>query len=296
MFIQNAQLNDEQLTQLDQLCAECKHTDKNIVATYRHLLSKNRNRPANILYYEYNSAGVRKLAGFLAAFFFSEEVCEITLMITPTMRRQSVAIGMLKAILPLIKADGIQQLTFSSPHGLNDLWFTTLGLQYQGSEFEMLRTDNKPVIVPTISASIRVATDMDISTLCAIDKACFPSSQIDQPTRIHRLLNDPAYCLFVITQDNKIVGKAHLNWLQKTVRLSDIAILPDYQRHGLGTALLAHCINYALAMNQFNIVLDVETKNKHALRLYTHLGFSIINAHDYWSIDEFALTAFLQHL
>jgi len=296
MLIQTSQLDPKQLAQLDLLCVDCKNIDGNVVAFYRHLLSTDRNRPANILYYEHHTDDVEVLTGYLGAFFFTEHACEIALMIAPGTRRQGVATQMIKAILPLVEAEGIQRFIFSSPHGLNDDWLTASGLHYQGSEFEMQRSENKPIPILDTSASVRVATDTDISTLCAIDGACFPTHKIDTPTRIQTLLNDPTHCLFIINQNDKAVGKAHLNWQPQGARLSDIAILPDNQGRGLGTFLLTHCINHALAANKLNIVLDVETNNKHALRLYTHLGFVIINAHDYWSIDQFGLTDFLHHL
>ncbi len=293
MLIQTYQLDHKQLAQLDLLCADCKNNDSNVVAIYRHLLDTDRLRPANILYYEHD---IDVLTGFLGAFFFSEDTCEIALMVAPGIRRQGIASQMIKAILPLIQAEGIQRLIFSSPHGLNDEWLTASGFHYQGSEFEMQRSGNKPIAIQNSATRVRVATDADIPTLCAIDAACFPTHKIDPPTRICTLLNNPTHCLFMINQNGKAVGKAHLNWQPQGARLSDIAILPDHQKHGLGTALLAHCINHALAANKPNIVLDVETNNKQALRLYTRLGFAIINAHDYWSIDELGLTGFLHHL
>lgn len=296
MLVQTCQLDQNQLTQLDLLCVNCRNTDGNGVAVYRHLLGKDRQRPANILYYQH---GTGELIGFLGAFFFSEETCEIALMVAPKMRRQGIAARMLKTISALIVAEGMQRLIFSSPHGLNDDWFPAAGLHYQGSEFEMQRSENKPISIPGTqdpSVSVRIANETDIETLCAIDSAAFPTQKLDTPTRIHTLLNDPMHCLFIINQNSTAVGKAHLNWQPEGARFSDVAILPGSQGRGLGTILLTHCINHALAANKPNIILDVETSNKQALRLYTRLGFGIINAHDYWSIDEFGLTGFLHHL
>lgn len=298
MLIHTNQLDQEQLTAFDVLCASCNHFDGNLVATYRHLLSTDRGRPSNILCYQQPTSlpSQKNMAGFLGAFFFYEDACEIALMVAPEFRRQGIASNLFNAILPLIQAEGIRRFIFSAPHELHHNELAARGFHYQGSEFQMRRSDRNRVVIQPSSTHVRVATDRDIPTLCAIDKACFPKHRIDMPERVHSLLHDPNHCLFVVNENNKVLGKAHLQWQPDGARLSDIAVIPSAQKRGLGTALLAHCINHALTVNKQNIVLDVETSNKQALQLYTHLGFSIINAHDYWRIDEFGLTGFLRPL
>lgn len=291
MLIQTSELDKHQLAALDLLCVTCKKTDGNQVAIYRHLLGKNRGRPSNILFYDQQT-----LVGVLGAFFFYQHTCEIALLVAPEFRRQGIAARMLDAIAPLLETEGVKKLVFSSPHGLNDPWLLGAGLCYEGSEFQMQRHLSEPL--PTLSSStlIRLANLHDISDLCAIDSACFPTQNIDMPHRFHMLLNSADNCLFIIKQNLVTVGKAHLCWQATGARLSDIAILPEAQGHGLGTALLTHCINHALAVNQPDITLDVETTNKQALGLYTRLGFTVNNAHDYWTHDKIGLTAFLHHL
>lgn len=297
MLLQTPELDHQQLLALDELCTACKKTDGNLIAIYRHLLGKNRGRLSNILRYAAppkSSGHPQTLSGFLSVFFFYEKSCEISLMVAPKFRRQGIATRMLKAIWPLIESEGVETLVFSLPHGLNDAWLLAMGLRYQNSEFQMQLTEQHPE--GSVNACVRVATLADISALCAIDAACFSTHGIDMPSRFHLLLNDPAHCLFIITQDNVPVGKAHLNWQTRGARLSDIAIIPDAQQRGLGSALLAHCIHHALHANKPDIFLDVEATNKQALGLYTRLGFTINNALDYWKIDKFGLTDFLHHL
>ena len=281
MLIQTPQLDSQQLIALDLLSASCKKTDGNLPAIYRHLLGKDRGRPANILYYM-DPSDESRLTAFLGAFFFYEKSCEIGLMVAPECRRQGIASKMIETMLPLIKAEDVETLVFSSPHRLNDDWLSSMGLHYQGSEFQMQRHNQEPIALQKISDSIRLATQRDIPALCAIDNACFPAQNISMPARFQNILNDPANCLFIIEQANIPVGKAHLSWQTHGARLSDIAILPSLQGRGLGTVLLAHCINHALGEHKPEIILDVETTNRQALDLYTRLGFIINNAHDYF--------------
>lgn len=297
MLIQTPELNLEQLAALDCLSGECKQTDGNLPAIYRHLLEKHRGRPSSILCYAPPMPrDIKKLIGFLGAFFFHEKTCEIAIMVAPPFRRKGIAAQMLKALLPLLKSEYVDTVTFSSPHNLNDTWFSIMGMQYQGSEFQMQRAHHDVVNIHDTSAHIRSATQADIPFLCAIDIACFADQKTDMPAHIQGLLNDPSITLFILEQNNIPIGKAHMNWQPDGVRLTDIAVLPALQGRGLGTSLVSHCINHALSNNKPDIRLDVETGNKKALGLYTRLGFTMINAHDYWNISELGLTAFLSHL
>ncbi len=291
MLIQTAQLDHAQQLELEALCAECKRGDGNVVAVYPHLLGKNRGRPANVLYYDKD-----QLVGFLGAFFFQTNACEIGLMVAPAYRRKGIASHLLHAIRPLLQSESVNTLRFSIPQGLYTDDLSARGFHYQGSEYQMHRDSTNPAVATGPLSIVRLATMADLPTLLAIDQACFPGEKIGMPARIITQLNDPGICLFLIHQNGVPVGKAHLNWQDKGARLSDIGILPHAQGKGIGGVLLAYCINYALLEKKYDLWLDVESKNQHALGLYTRLGFEIDNAHDYWSIYEFGLTAFLRPL
>jgi len=275
----NQQLTCQQLEELNLLCADCKATDCNIVAIYKHLLSQNRPTSCNLLYYHR-----KQLIGFLSTFFFYEDACEVPLMVAPAFRKQGIAKRMLREILPLIATDRIKSLLFSSPNGLNDPWLLTRGFNYQSSEYQMQKWQNERMVERNNSLVIRLATPADLPAICAIDGACFQQTLDDMSIRLHTLLHEPNYSVFIALKEGEPIGKAHIHLTSDGARLSDIAIIPPFQGQGLGTAVLTHCINYCLTAKQSNIVLDVETNNQLALRLYTRLGFVISNAYDFWSI------------
>jgi ribosomal protein S18 acetylase RimI-like enzyme len=286
MLIQTHQLTPQQLCDLDLLLHMCHEEDGHQVAVYRHLLMENRGRPSSILCYQ------GQLVGFLAAFFFHDESCEIALMVAPAYRRQGIASLMFKAILPLIDSEGIDTLIFSAPHAKQDAYLQTLGFQYQGSEYQMQRLSSEPVLHEDAASLVRLATAGDAASLGIIAEACFVhEDHQDDVSRLYRLLQDSNHCFFLIVEQGLIVGSAHLVFHGTYARLSDIAVLPQYQRRGLGFRLLAHCINHALHHDQSDIRLDVESQNQHALGLYLRLGFQVYNAHDYWRIDKKLLRA-----
>lgn len=288
MIIQTHQLDTKQLTDLDALCALCKQHDGNVVSIYRHLIEKYRTRPASILCYK------QTMIGFLAAFFFQEKQCELALMVAPAFRHKKIASALIQAIRPLLEQETIDTLVFSTPQGVNDAWFLSKNLQYQHSEYHMQRVSNVPITHTLLNLSIRLATVHDIHYLCQIDAVCFKNQSIDMPNRFYEGLHDSNQSIFVIEHNHSLIGKAHINWQENGARLTDIAVIPAYQGQKFGENLLTYCINYVLSMNKCIIHLDVETHNKYALGLYTRLGFHISNATDYWQMQAFDLTAFLQ--
>jgi GNAT superfamily N-acetyltransferase len=331
MITHTTQLSRQQLEALDALSASCKHVDGNEVMLYRHLLSEDRGRPANIFYH-----ASHQLLGFLAAFFFQEKTCEIALMVHPAHRRKGIATQLIKSLVPLLVIEDIQTLVFSTPPEINNPWLPSWGLNYEHSEYQMQRRSLKSIpltkktysnlssprrrgsiheddpnsiftmdprlrgedkkVLQLQNKTLRLATTADLPSLCALDEACFANPTADASARFHALLNDPNYRIFVILKDEVIIGKAHLRWQLTDARLTDLGIIPTEQGHGYGSLLLAHCVNETLAANRSILRLDVESMNQRALNLYLRLDFNLHNATDYWKTSEFGLTDFLRHL
>lgn len=277
MLICLNELSVTQLADIERLLLKCKEHDGNSIPIYKHLIEKKHPVPCNVLYYRND-----ELVGYLRSFFFFEDACEITLMVAPKFRRKRIATQLLETIIPVMKNEFVTKLIFSSPPKLHDEWFKSLGLIYRNSEYHMqYKLKNQSTIKPK-PAKIRYATTDDIKDLCVIDSFAFPNKKAEPEAIFHNLLHTHNCEIFVLTLDDKVIGKAHIFTESDKVRLTDIGIHPDYRAQGFGTSLIKHCINHCLLRNKTNIVLDVETNNDGALKLYKNLGFEITNSHDYW--------------
>lgn len=274
------QLTTQQLKDLNTLTEECKKKDGSTPNLYLYLLEQPRTLPASVFYYEN-----QKMLGFLSVYFFYDEAVEIALLIHPDFRRKGIAKQLLITMKPLLDIYNIKKLIFTTPTQQNKAWLSALGFSYQHSEYHMIRHDFSPLFQFTQNVTFREAQTEDIPTLCFLDEACFPKKQTELPERFQSVLNDRNYQIIVILHNNQLLGKAHIRWGAQNATFSDIAILPEHQGKGLGTALIAHCINTALKKDKLHISLDVETHNTKALNLYTRLGFIIQNACDYWHIS-----------
>lgn len=294
MITRTHQMSLKQIDDLEALMARCRQVDHNTIPIYKHLIDKRHLLACNLLYYKDN-----QLIGYLRTFFFYSTACEVALMIDPKHRRHGIARTLLLDIIPTLQAENIQTLYFSTPHGLNQTWFRELGLGVHGAERQMQYDPHKPVTVKFKPAPIRLATVNDIADLVELDSQCFPNKKLDPEEVFRSILVTNNCAIFVLSQDQRIVGKAHVFKESDRARITDIGVFPEYRGRGLASVLIKYCINHALINNKPKIVLDVEVTNESALKLYDGLGFQITNAHDYWSTPkdtpEFGLTSILFH-
>lgn len=280
MLVNNQQLTEEQWQALIALSACCQLTDGGLPMLYDRLLRQKRDSDNNVLFYRNND-----LLGFLSVYFFYEKACEISLLVTPTHRRQGIATLMLSTIMPLLDKRGMRTLIFSSSASSQNAWLSKKGFTYQQSDYHMVRQSYEPILIAKPALVIRKAQLTDIEALCHLDEMCFPLAATSNAVeRFHQLLMDNDYSVFVALIKDKIIGKAHIRWQNDEAVFSDIAILPALQGQGFGGELLSFCINHTLLEGENCLALDVETSNKNALTLYQRLGFQSTETHDYWQI------------
>lgn len=280
MIIRTNQLSKVDLEAVLELARACQEKDGGTPSLYNSLLLQARTSDNNLLYYEND-----QLQGFLSVYFFYEEACEISLMVNPNYRCLGIGKSLIKAILPLLAIKKMKKVIFSSPPRPHDSP-PQKEFSHASREYHMERESLKPILGVAQNLFIRKANIKDISVLSHLDEICFKVPKEGIKERFNYLLTNSHYILFLAFLQNKAIGKAHLfHEKNETATLSDIAILPKYQKQGFGAELLTHCINFALEQEYFKLNLDVETNNNQALNLYTRHDFKIKKITDYWSID-----------
>ncbi|MGQ3889335.1 GNAT family N-acetyltransferase [Legionella sp. CNM-1927-20] len=283
MLIRNRQLSTTQLEHVNKLAELCAVQDGGLPTLYQDILVKKRETESNILFYENE-----KLIGFLALYFFYEHACEASLLIAPNYRGQGIATQLFTQIISLLKQKKMTEVIISFPAAAAHPWLEAAGFTYHHSEYYMIRHSYEPLLIGNPRLSIRKATLADLTDLCTIDAACFTVHQ-DMNERFAYLLNDNNHTILFALKNKIPIGKAHIQWKPDIAHFSDIAILPSHQRKGLGSELLAHCINEALSIGKITIDLSVEASNQKALKLYQKYNFKVKDKQDYWSIGVLKL-------
>jgi ribosomal protein S18 acetylase RimI-like enzyme len=80
---------------------------------------------------------------------------------------------------------------------------------------------------------------------------------------------DPALCVPAVARDGSVVGFAQC-WTSDFVK--DLAVVPAYQRRGLGAALMLHVFGLFAARGAAHVGLKVESGDAAARRFYARLG------------------------
>jgi len=114
-------------------------------------------------------------------------------------------------------------------------------------------------------------------------KKAFLRSQFDAQSD-HYKKHYSAAEYWVIERDAAPIGRLYLHYQPKDLRIVDIALMPEYRRHGIGRAILTQLLADAQA-DRRNVSLHVEMNNP-ALRLYHDLGFNAVGEYGYYFLLE----------
>jgi ribosomal protein S18 acetylase RimI-like enzyme len=129
---------------------------------------------------------------------------------------------------------------------------------------------------PKVSAqvSLRLATLEEAEILRLI---CYPTFTLPEFLPfLERVLKRQAAgraCFFLLTVNQEPVAAALLSRLAHTAELSDLAVLPAYQRQGWGRYLVQTLMAYAQQHSWLPLEIGVKSQNTAALALYQQVGF-----------------------
>jgi len=82
-------------------------------------------------------------------------------------------------------------------------------------------------------------------------------------------------CLVAITESGTVAGHVSMRHIINEGHISNIAVLKDYRRQGIGALLLEALIKEAVTCKMIGLTLEVRVSNQAALSLYEKYGFVI---------------------
>lgn len=91
---------------------------------------------------------------------------------------------------------------------------------------------------------------------------------------------------FLILEDetnNTIIGTSWLTWDGRRIFMQYLAVLPSQQNLGYGRKLAVESMKFARD-RKASIKLEVHRDNIHAIQLYKHLGFKILEAYEVYLV------------
>ncbi|MBG0740046.1 ribosomal protein S18-alanine N-acetyltransferase [Paeniglutamicibacter antarcticus] len=120
-------------------------------------------------------------------------------------------------------------------------------------------------------------TPADIDTVAALETVLFPADYWPRQMFVQELSQPQTRSYLVAEQDDRIVGYAGLMCVQPIADVQTIAVLPDCEGQGIGTALLQALLAEAADRDADDVLLEVRADNPRAQQLYLRFGFEQIH-------------------
>lgn len=117
-------------------------------------------------------------------------------------------------------------------------------------------------------------TMQNIFQLSNIENECFKRNAWSIPALRGEFENDFSH-FFGYVMDDKIVGYTCVRIMYEEAQVCNIAVLPEYQRQGIGSQLVQKLVDFATESGCQVAELEVNTANVKAVGLYLKNGFVV---------------------
>lgn len=128
--------------------------------------------------------------------------------------------------------------------------------------------------------TFRQPTALDLPVLTSLERTLFPDypwSQAQFKEEIAGIGISRQFCLAI--SEGSVVGYAGIMVVAPGVPadLLTIAVLPDFRGQGIAQSMLAELESWAKEVGATEVILEVDTKNEAAIRLYELAGYEKIS-------------------
>jgi ribosomal-protein-alanine N-acetyltransferase len=126
-------------------------------------------------------------------------------------------------------------------------------------------------------------TEGDVAAVADIERLSFPPSAVAPPdglvptpeARLREELTRPWSHTWVVRgEDGRALSFLAAWHVADEVHVLNVASHPAYRRRGMGSALLAHVIEFARTVRARHLLLEVRRSNESAIRMYRTEGFA----------------------
>jgi ribosomal protein S18 acetylase RimI-like enzyme len=173
--------------------------------------------------------------------------------------------------------DGYRGLVTTALTPVEQVPFVTHGFTVQERLHLLTRlVDDGPTppLAPPVGAAVGRARRRDRGDVLALDHQAFTPSWRLGPRGLRDALRATPMRQFRVARvDRAVAGYAITGFDGRDGYLQRLAIRPDVQRLGLGTALVADALRYAWRLGATRAYVNTQVTNEAALALYTRCGF-----------------------
>ncbi|MGH1298040.1 GNAT family N-acetyltransferase [Bacillus pretiosus] len=235
-----------------------------------------------------------QLIGALSMYDFERPTkLELIGFVHPNYRKQHIGTTLLQTAMKEIQirvAD--EALIIMNGDSISGKEFAKhLKLPYLYSEYSMEFKTKEVQKTTKHTIQLTLASSELLLDLIEISSKAFGDSAENTATWLQKMMNSSSHQVYCALIDEKIVGTITISKQEQSTTLSGFAVHPSYQGKGYGKDILSYMVHTLITEGASTIELDVETKNNHALQLYTQCGFEMKTKHDYYNVMNFEVNA-----
>jgi [ribosomal protein S18]-alanine N-acetyltransferase len=129
-----------------------------------------------------------------------------------------------------------------------------------------------------------VSSTAQIDEVLAIEEVSFTSPWTREMYLAELQNTGVSFCFLARTGDRRSIGFCSIWRVLDELHINNLAVLPDFRRAGVATALLAHVLGHGAALGARRATLEVRRSNESARLLYERFGFTVAGIRrDYYS-------------
>ncbi|MDE8667170.1 ribosomal protein S18-alanine N-acetyltransferase [Pseudarthrobacter sp. H3Y2-7] len=127
------------------------------------------------------------------------------------------------------------------------------------------------------AVAFRDMTLDDVSAVNALEQRLFPADAWPLEMFLAELTQPETRRYVVAESGGAIVGYAGLMCIEPIADVQTIAVVPEFEGRGIGSALLTRLIDEARRRGAADVLLEVREDNPRAQQLYVRFGFEQIH-------------------
>ncbi|HDR6312907.1 TPA: GNAT family N-acetyltransferase [Bacillus cereus] len=272
----------QQMKDLARICGQHDQIDYSSDLHINFLTARNNEEIYDFLFYDDT-----QLIGTLSMYDFERPTkLELIGFVHPNYRKQHIGTTLLQTAMKEIqKSEADEALLIMNGDSASGKEFAKrMKLPYLYSEYSMEFKAKEVQKTTKNTIQLTLASSESLLDLIELSSKAFGDSAENTAIWLQKMMHSPSHQVYSALTDEKVIGTITVSKQEQSTTLSGFAVHPSYQGKGYGKDILKSMVHTLITKGISIIELDVETKNNHALNLYTQCGFEMKTKHDYYNI------------
>ncbi|ATI52457.1 MULTISPECIES: GNAT family N-acetyltransferase [Bacillus cereus group] len=279
----------QQMKDLAHICGQHDQIDYSSDLHVNFLTARNKEEINDFLLYDDT-----QLVGALSMYDFERPTkLELLGFVHPNYRKQHIGTTLLQTAMKEIRLREADEalLIMNGESASGKAFAIHMKLPYLYSEYSMEFKANEAQKRTKNALQLTLASSKSLLDLIEISSKAFGDSAENTATWLQKMMDSSSHQVYSALINEKVIGTITVSKQEQSTTLSGFAVHPSYQGKGYGKDILMSMVHTHITKGASTIELDVETKNNHALKLYTQCGFEMKTKYDYYNVMNFEVNA-----